>query len=240
MKKFGLLCVALVLVIGTLGIGYAAWTDTIFVNGTVNTGEVCADFTCPWSQTDPNISPFTNDPWEFTVEQGAPVAALDWVATVDGPGFHLFGNQYKEDKNVGWTEIVCDEGEPPIKRAYLTFHNVYPHYFNHIGLGIHNCGTIPIKMDNVVFKDVTGAQLADPLYSTGYRVFDLSGNGTDDFEVQWGDNFGDQIEPCGSWSIDFWQHVLQDEGIDFETPQTFTFVIEVTVVQWDGYPLPRP
>jgi predicted ribosomally synthesized peptide with SipW-like signal peptide len=40
MRKIGLLVMALVLAMGTLGIGYAAWTDTITIDGTVNTGTV--------------------------------------------------------------------------------------------------------------------------------------------------------------------------------------------------------
>ena len=40
MKKIGLLALAIVLALGALGIGYAAWTDTITINGTVNTGTV--------------------------------------------------------------------------------------------------------------------------------------------------------------------------------------------------------
>jgi len=38
MKKIGLLCLALVLALGTLGVGYAAWTDTVVMEQTVNTG----------------------------------------------------------------------------------------------------------------------------------------------------------------------------------------------------------
>jgi predicted ribosomally synthesized peptide with SipW-like signal peptide len=40
MKKIGLLCLALVLALGALGVGYAAWTDQITINGTVNTGSL--------------------------------------------------------------------------------------------------------------------------------------------------------------------------------------------------------
>jgi len=40
MRKIGLLALALVLALGALGVGYAAWTDTITVTGTVNTGSV--------------------------------------------------------------------------------------------------------------------------------------------------------------------------------------------------------
>lgn len=44
MKKVGLIVIALVLVLGSLGVGYALWTQTINVNGTVLTGDLKAEF----------------------------------------------------------------------------------------------------------------------------------------------------------------------------------------------------
>ena len=38
MKKILLLSLALVMALGTLGVGYAAWTDRVTIGGTVNTG----------------------------------------------------------------------------------------------------------------------------------------------------------------------------------------------------------
>jgi hypothetical protein len=40
MKKIGLLCMALVLALGMLGVGYAMWKDEVTIEGTVNTGTV--------------------------------------------------------------------------------------------------------------------------------------------------------------------------------------------------------
>jgi hypothetical protein len=40
MKKIGLLCLALVLALGTLGVAYAMWWDEVTIEGTVNTGSV--------------------------------------------------------------------------------------------------------------------------------------------------------------------------------------------------------
>lgn len=39
-RKLGLLCLALVLAMGTLGVGYALWYEDLFIQGTVNTGTV--------------------------------------------------------------------------------------------------------------------------------------------------------------------------------------------------------
>ncbi|MCD6391565.1 MAG: hypothetical protein J7L92_06220, partial [Dehalococcoidia bacterium] len=43
MKKIGLLSLALVLALGTLGVGFAMWQDTVTIEGTVNTGSVDLD-----------------------------------------------------------------------------------------------------------------------------------------------------------------------------------------------------
>ncbi len=39
MKKIGLLCLALVLALGALGISYATWSDNVTIEQTVKTGE---------------------------------------------------------------------------------------------------------------------------------------------------------------------------------------------------------
>jgi hypothetical protein len=237
MKKFGLLCLAIVLALGTLGVGYAAWTDTVFITGNVNTGEVCIEIVgCdtiagPFSFTDP---PIPAPP--YTEEEGADPLSFDINSTVDGSGFP--DNLKQTYKNVGWITAECTGDGPPYKTATVTFHNMYPGYYNHLAFGIHNCGTIPVKLDHVTFTDEAG--YAQTLYNDGYLVFDLSGEGTNDFEIYWGDNFGDQIEPCDKWSIDFWIHFLQDEDIDFSVPHTYTLTIEVVAVQWNEYPLPTP
>lgn len=40
MKKIGLICLTLVLALGALGIGYATWSDTVLISGTVQTGSL--------------------------------------------------------------------------------------------------------------------------------------------------------------------------------------------------------
>lgn len=40
MKKIGLICLALVLALGTIGVGFATWIDVLYIEGTVNTGTV--------------------------------------------------------------------------------------------------------------------------------------------------------------------------------------------------------
>jgi len=48
MKKIGLLALALVLALGSLGVGYAMWYEDLFIEGTVYTGELDVE----WSLDD--------------------------------------------------------------------------------------------------------------------------------------------------------------------------------------------
>jgi hypothetical protein len=40
MRKIGILCLILVIALGSLGVAYARWSDTVLISGTVNTGNV--------------------------------------------------------------------------------------------------------------------------------------------------------------------------------------------------------
>lgn len=232
MKKFGILCLALVIALGALGVGYAAWTDTIFVSGNVTTGDVCLEIICPVGPSGESEDPAP----PHMVVDGANPNSLDLNAIAPGPNF--WTNSVQTDKNVAWVTSDCYEVNPPRKAVTLTYHNVYPCYLSHIAFALRNCGTIPVKMDHVIFRDAAGAPLAT-IYQNGYQAFDLSGNGVDDFEVYWGDNFGLQIEPGDGYSMDFYTHFMQDEDIDFSVPHTYTITIEIVVVQWNEYPLPK-
>jgi predicted ribosomally synthesized peptide with SipW-like signal peptide len=45
MKKIGLIALIVVLALGIIGVGYAAWSQTLTATGTVNSGTFKADFT---------------------------------------------------------------------------------------------------------------------------------------------------------------------------------------------------
>ena len=55
-KRMGLLFLALVIALGGIGVGYAMWDKTLYIDGTVNTGEVNAEFTAA-SGNDTGIDP---------------------------------------------------------------------------------------------------------------------------------------------------------------------------------------
>lgn len=61
MKKIGIICLALVLAVGSLGVGYAMWDKTLYIEGTVYTGEVNAVWTSAFN-FDPPGPPVSYDP----------------------------------------------------------------------------------------------------------------------------------------------------------------------------------
>jgi hypothetical protein len=222
MKKIGLLCLALVLALGTLGIAYAAWIDTITIEGQVTTGSLCWKFA---SCTLLDDVVFGGKPTNYGGDY--PTAVPDRTCN---PGFVPGPNDmdfWPLDKNVGWGEqLISADG----KTLYVTLNNVYPCYFNAMSFYVRNCGTVPLKVDHIVING--------QIYTSGvpYVQFDFNDDGFADFEIQWGNNWGEQIDPgARSPEFSFWMHVLQP------CPQsqlnTLTFNITLVAVQWNEYPL---
>jgi len=229
MKKIGLISLALVLALGALGVGFAAWTDTITISGTVTTGEVDWEIgTCSLLDDDEPVDPGgdadTTTP-DYTCDDGFP-----W--NEEKTNFY-----WELDKNVGWGEqeiLANADGERHLMK--VTLHNAYPSYFNSLSFYPRNTGTVPIKIDHVVIYGTMAGDVKVNKVGTLHR-FDFNTDGLADFEIQWGDSFGNQLEPGGgSAEISFWMHVLQP------CPQSMldqlNFTIELVCVQWNEYPLP--
>jgi hypothetical protein len=223
-NKIAAIFIVSIFALSGLGFAYAAWTETLNINGTITTGEVCWEFyAC--SLLD-ELQP-TNPGGDY-VGMGSPLADYTCSVGFQGPPFF-----WHHDKNVGWcTQLIEDRDSNGCNETLnITFNNVYPCYFNSLSFYVHNCGTIPIKVNNV---EING----QAFYSDFYYVLDLNDNGVNDFEIRYGDNFGQQIEPGEYSYLEFsiWFHVLQDEDPEFQSG-SFTFTISLTCVQWNEYPL---
>lgn len=196
-----------VLVLGLLsaGVAYACWSQTLSVQGSVETGEL---------------------DWEFTE-----VIFIDppGIGNLD---YHCRDNfagpsprYWRGDKDVGstWAETTDDNHV-----VALTLHNVYPCYFTMVSVYAHNCGTVPLIIDRVILNgEVT--QRESPTHPV---QLDLDGDGNYDVEVWWKDGFGTQLDPCeDSPEMSFWVHVLQDAP----QGTTLRLTIEIVAVQWNEY-----
>jgi predicted ribosomally synthesized peptide with SipW-like signal peptide len=139
MKKIGLLMLALVIALGALGIGYAKWSDTVVVNGSINTGTVCFSF----------------EPGTFDEVGGCP--DKNWTTWEEltsshivscPPGYSFFGI-HNVDKCVADVSITpnYDANHINIESLTVTINNAYPFFLTDISFYLCNCGTIPIKIN---------------------------------------------------------------------------------------------
>lgn len=86
LKRLGFLSLALVLLLGTMGIGYSMWFQTITIDGTVNTGNVtiCADnYSGTWAWKDLD--------WELDEEPGEGLSPYNGLHFFQGAGY--LGNE---------------------------------------------------------------------------------------------------------------------------------------------------
>jgi hypothetical protein len=214
MKKVVMLAMALVLVLGTVGVAFAMWSDTLQLGGVVATGKV------EWQFVQCDLLDEENAPPPYY-----PTTTPDYTCN---PGFKWdpvnLKYYWQLDKNVAWgTQEISVDG----KTLTVTLHNVYPCNFNRLTFYVANTGTIPIKVSEVIINP-GDTHLKNP----GYAALDFTGEGNPDFEIQYGNSFGAQIEPGGgSPEFSMWFHTLQA----CPGNSTFTFTISVIAVQWNEW-----
>jgi hypothetical protein len=102
MKKIGLLCLALVLALGSLGVGYAMWFEDLYIDGTVDTGTLDVE----WS-------------------------------------IHGYGDDETKDYSDCYAYIVGST-------LYVEITNAYPCINYYVDFDIHNNGTIPVHVCQLV------------------------------------------------------------------------------------------
>lgn len=211
MKKIGLICLALVLALGALGVGYAAWTDTVTISGPVTTGRVCLGFTEVYGE----IGPALGGDWEYT----------NWVYTPGAvscpPNYTFTGiHRVEEGKNVGQVSIerYDNDGDGYFEVIEVTITDAYPYYLAWISTHVINCGTIPVKIYPVVLPIIQD----------------------DGILIKWGDSYNAQLEPGVDAELSFYvgfpQHLPNGDLL----PQgaTLHFTINLAGVQWNEYVAP--
>jgi len=221
MKKFGILCLALVIALGALGVGYAAWTDTIFIDGTVNTGSVCLEF------EDGTFGEINNcSPSEFAAEPDMNWAG--WVpqtGNISCPPEHKFVEKYCSDKDVAYMTFNPVYDGDNIVELEVTIHDAYPHYLGRITFEVCNCGTIPLKIK------------APVITQSNFLL------------IEYRNGVGAQLHPGQCHEVSLFVGVVQHEGyydgdvwvVDNPsmpiTPQNspLTFTIEIEGIQWNEY-----
>lgn len=142
MKKIAILALSLVLALGVLGIGYAKWSDTVTITGTVNTG------TIDLAIADVGVTDLGPDPQ-------------------CGVGDNHEGKDVAQTVSANGTKASCEGFYNYITE---TFTNVYPWYKAGFTIQLTNCGTVPVKVETVEARYRAG-DCANPVDLAPWMVF---------------------------------------------------------------------
>jgi hypothetical protein len=214
-NKISVVFMASIFALSGLSVAYSAWTDTLYIQGTVTTG------TLEWE--------FGPSPPTITDVYAPPTPTPDWNCDpnlgFNGP----YPQPYVVDKNIGWGDTYIEDHDT----IQLHIYSAYPGYYNHLDFWVHCLGTIPLKTDHAVVTNATGIVIAT-ITGLGLYEFDISGDGVNDMQILWGDNFGTQLHYCQSQDISFGFCFLQPLPLNSD----ITIYINLVCVQWNEYPLP--
>jgi len=222
MKKMVLVCLALVLALGGLGVGYAAWTDTVTISGPVQTGSVNLSFG--------NVAPIE------------PPGVTEYhIVNSD-----LVEGEY-EGKNVGeTTAYYTDEEWHGAKKGYetlvITVDNAYPGYIVGITFRLHNIGTVPINVTEYVVtgekQDLDGTPICPIVFThtnyVGYLFEDYNDNGVQDegenevINMEITNALPFQLEPCNSDKREIDLHFKQP----LQQGKKYVFTVKINAEQW--------
>jgi len=230
MKKIGLISLALVLAVGGLGIGYAAWTDTITIDGTVNTGSVDLEI-IKLSST--YVYKDLNDDSMIVryVVTDADTGSLIHESVAIPSGAE--GTDYLVVASAVATADLANDS------VTFTYVNVFPSVDFICDVLLHYNGSVPVKVNAIDwvinsesptdwFTDLLALALVPGSTegAVGYaRMFN-------DHTIGAVVDVGTQLEYCDLVKIWFIMHLPQDAPMGASASVTAT----IDVVQWNEYP----
>jgi hypothetical protein len=209
MKKIALLCLALVLALGALGVGYASWTDTIFVTGTVDTGTVLLGFSKTMCSEQPEFE------------------GKDWVASID---CYLTGDMLCQIDYAGVPRQAYREAE-------FVLTNAYPCWQTAVVVDVCSCGTIPVKITELTIT-MEQVDCQDPetvietltwVGTTGQSGYFNNAAGETVFSIDVVNLVGTQLHEGDKDAVEFDMHVKQP----MEQNACYIITISITGEQWN-------
>jgi predicted ribosomally synthesized peptide with SipW-like signal peptide len=233
-KKIGLLSLALVLALGALGVGYAAWTDQITVTGTVSTGDLDIDAEY-FSGTDIYKDLATDN-----------VSIVFWLKDADGEPVWSCGTVPASNVLVASAYAAPGDGDDEVD---VTVTGAFPTESLCADVIVHCVGSVPAKL--TVDIDSTNAKLLW-LYNNGFVTWKAQRVTitTDPFTYTPGAVIGEndwpvQLENCEYLKIWLYldlpqtgDELLVNSGYDaddFMNIDSATFTAHIYAIQWNKY-----
>jgi hypothetical protein len=245
-KRIGFIALSLVIALGVLGVGYAAWFDTLILRGTVETGDVDINIidlsgTYVW-KTDPYYCPVAEDIVEIYVEHG-------WMDEIGTPpvdpepadAIDAFPNDGEADIDpVAYGIAWMDDQDPDGDTVMVEFANLFPCTPVTVDLLVQYDGSIPVHLVAQMDPAMDPEGILAQLYACGYITFNgyEYENGVKGAWIDHIDNIqlheGDQIY------VEMTIHIPQihEEGHPFDQSELeglgpLCFGVKVYAVQWN-------
>jgi hypothetical protein len=241
MKKIGLIVLALVLALGTVGVGYAMWQDTIYIDGNVETGSLGINVV------------YVSGCIVYKIVDTGEIAFYYWVDDVNGNEVTHVGTKPDGTANnlevaTGTSKIMADDV------VAMNFTNAFPTKYQGGASGLyadiiaHYDGTIP---GHVTYVFWTEDAITQWLWDNGFidlyvfeTVVTVNDDGTIDYTID------DLIAPRQTIQMHFCDYIKINVYIDLPQPeeliklgapytqedfmgQTLGFQIRVNATQWN-------
>jgi hypothetical protein len=131
MKKLCVTCLVVIVAFGCAGIAYAKWSQTLTVNGSVNTGSLRAIFeNAVSSDGGTNLDPKDVGTWNFGT------IPYSWSPT-----------GVRASQNVGQTTTSISSSTDTLNDTLtINITNAYPGYYGSVACDVLNDGTIPVAV----------------------------------------------------------------------------------------------
>lgn len=242
--KIGAIFLMSILALAGIGMGYAAWTDTITVEGTVNTGNVdlvVVDYSGTWV-------------WKVYGGDNAPADEIFvFHGFVDDiPNVHLmYPDCTVELIAEAYAEQAIGADGPIDDAVTITYDNLFPCIDFTVDVLFHYEGSIPVKINYANFDTIFGdADYPDwllDLWNIGaisivaYRCDSTGYFDPADPEIV---DIGTQLHFCDYVILYLTIHLPQywPDGTptDDLMLRTGSFTAHIEVVQWNEYPYVHP
>jgi len=241
MKKIVLLSLALVLALGGMGVGYAMWSDTVVINGSVATGTLDVSFD---DVEPPGVQEYHWSDYKLRDF---------WVTGEETEYGDPHADPQFPEKNVAQTtaeylddETDCRTGKIGHERLQIDITNAYPYYIAGVTFKLHNIGSVPLDIVRYVIsgqkQELDGTPVYDLIFDEGDDGVEYQGTFFEDVDDDGVVDEGDipvinltvsntlpfQIDPCtrAKREIDF--EFLQ--GLEQTKKYVITVVVEAE--QW--------
>jgi hypothetical protein len=180
----GALFMGLIVILGAIGIVNGLWSKNLVIHGTVETGDLNADWDCGYTNDDGSLEVVDVERCFEPVVEVGPDTGLD-PNNYDWPNFTDFAPFEEKDVGECYLEIgdrdTSSEGFGD-QVAYITIFNAYPSYECTVTLFLSNTGSIPFNLISadlilapesegiIETVDATGEDVCDPNPLEGTQV----------------------------------------------------------------------